>query len=216
MSDRPLSRSGRLAALEQIQTGFDAVPYAGRLSLAQDEVLGRVNRRAMSRQGHRAACDRSHPMQRFGIYAHGMSHTHAAVLVHCVFSTKQRIDTIPDPQSLWCYLATVAKDKRIMLLAAGGTKNHVHLLLSVPPVVPLAKAIQELKASSSRWIHEHGYRFAWQEGYGAFSISQSQRQTVIDYIDTQAEHHQRWTFEQEFMTLLTKSGATYDPRFVFG
>ena len=102
------------------------------------------------------------------------------------------------------------------MLAAGGTANHVHLLLAVPPALPLAKAVQELKDSSSRWLHEHGHHFAWQEGYGAFSISQSQRQTVIDYIDGQPEHHKKWSFEQEFMTLLKKSGVKYDARIVFG
>jgi REP element-mobilizing transposase RayT len=102
------------------------------------------------------------------------------------------------------------------LLAAGGTTNHIHLLLAVPPVLPLAKAVQELKGNSSRWLHEHGHQFAWQEGYGAFSVSQSQRQTVIDYIGNQAEHHKKWSFEQEFMTLLRKANVEYDPRFVFG
>jgi REP-associated tyrosine transposase len=114
------------------------------------------------------------------------------------------------------YLAVVAQDNKIMLLAAGGTANHTYLLLIVPPIVPLAKAMKELKCSRSRWLHEHGYRFEWQEGYGAFSVSQSQRQTVIDYIANQAEHHKKWSFEQEFMTLLRKSGNDYDPRFVFG
>ena len=145
-----------------------------------------------------------------------MSHTHASVLVHCVFSTKQRASLIHDPEALWRYLAVVAEDNKITLLAAGGTTNHIHLLLAVPPVLPLAKAVQELKGNSSRWLHEHGHQFAWQEGYGAFSVSQSQRQTVIDYIGNQAEHHKKWSFEQEFMTLLRKANVENDPRFVFG
>ncbi len=74
-----------------------------------------------------------------------MSHTHASVLVHCVFSTKQRANLIRDPGSLWRYLAALAQDNQITLFAAGGTSNHVHLLLAVPPVLPLAKAVQELK-----------------------------------------------------------------------
>jgi putative transposase len=88
-----------------------------------------------------------------------MSHTHASVLVHCVFSTKGRTNTIPDPEALWRYLGALARDNRITLLAAGGTANHTHLLLAIPPVLPLAKAVQELKGSSSRWLHEHGHRF---------------------------------------------------------
>ena len=149
-------------------------------------------------------------------YVHAMSHTHASVLVHCVFSTKQRANLISDPEALWRYLAVVARDKKITLLAAGGTANHVHLLLAVPPVLPLATALRELKAHSSRWLREHGHRFAWQEGYGAFSVGQSQRQVVMDYIAAQARHHNKWSFEQEFMTLLRKAGVEYDQRFVFG
>ena len=145
-----------------------------------------------------------------------MSHTHASVLVHCVFSTKNRANIIPDPGALWRYIAVLAKDNKITLLAAGGTKNHVHLLIGIPPVLPLAKIMKELKGNTSHWFHEHGHRFAWQEGYVAFSVNQSQGQTVIDYIDGQAEHHEKWTFEEEFMTLLKKSGVEYDPRFVFG
>jgi len=145
-----------------------------------------------------------------------MSHTHASVLVHCVFSTRNRANIIPDCEALWRYLAALAKDNKVTLIAAGGTKNHVHLLMGLPPVFPLAKIMKEMKGSSSRWLHEHGYRFAWQEGYGAFSVNPGQRETVVHYIDTQAEHHRKWTFEQEFMTLLKKSGAECDARFVFG
>lgn len=145
-----------------------------------------------------------------------MSHTHAWVLVHCVFSTKESANLIPDPDELCRYLTGVARAKNITLLAAGGTANHIHLLIAVPPAIPLAKAIQELKGNSSRWLNEHGVRFSWQEGYGAFGVSQSQKQIVADYIAHQAEHHRKWSFEQEFMTLLRKSGATYDGRYVFG
>jgi putative transposase len=145
-----------------------------------------------------------------------MSHTHASVLVHCVFSTKSRLPLIKEPELLWRYLAALAKDRKIHLFAAGGTANHVHLLMSVPPALCLATAMRELKAHSSRWIREHGYRFAWQEGYGAFSVSLAQRQKVIDYIGSQEEHHRKWTFEQEFLTLLKKAGLEYDSRFVFG
>ena len=136
-----------------------------------------------------------------------MSHTHAWVLVHCVFSTKQRADLIPDPVEMCRYLTGVAHAKNITLLAAGGTTNHIHLLIHVPPAMALAKAVQELKGNSSRWLHERGVEFEWQQGYGAFSVSQSQKHVVAGYIAHQAEHHRKWSFEQEFMTLLRKSGA---------
>ena len=149
-------------------------------------------------------------------YRHDMAHTHTCNLVHCVFSTKDRANLISDPPRLWQYINAVAREKNILLLAAGGTANHLHLLIALPPAIALAKAVQELKGNTSRWLSEIGRPFAWQQGYSAFSVSQSQRDTVIHYIDNQAAHHAKWTFEQEFLTLLKKSGIAYDPRFVFG
>ena len=126
-----------------------------------------------------------------------MSHTHAWVLVHCVFSTKERANLIPDPVEMCRYLTGVARAKNITLLAAGGTANHIHLLIHVPPSMPLAKAIQELKGNSSRWLHERRMKFEWQEGYGAFSVSQSQKHIVAEYIAHQAEHHRKWSLGRD-------------------
>ncbi len=145
-----------------------------------------------------------------------MAHAHTCNLVHCVFSTKDRANLISDPARLWEYTGGTARQKQIVLLAAGGTANHLHLLISLPPTMTLAKAVQELKGNTSRWLNEVSPPFAWQQGYSAFSVSQSQRDTVIRYIDSQTEHHAKWTFEQEFLTLLKKSGVSYDARFVFG
>ena len=142
-------------------------------------------------------------------------HTLACNLVHCVFSTKDRAELIPDPERLRQYLNGMARAKPIPLLAAGGTRNHVHLLLALPPAMPLAKAVQELKGNSSRWLNESIRGFAWQRGYGAFGVSESRRESVIAYIAGQEEHHRRWTFEQEFLTLLRKSKIEFDRRFVF-
>jgi hypothetical protein len=80
----------------------------------------------------------------------------------------------------------------------------------------LAKAIQELKGNSSRWLNENAAGFAWQKGYGAFGVSESRRQAVIAYILGQEEHHRKWTFEQEFTTLLQRSNIPYDADLVFG
>jgi len=145
-----------------------------------------------------------------------MAHTHTSNLVHCVFSTKDRINSIPDPPRLWQYIGGIARQKNILLLAAGGTANHLHLLVALPPTLTLSKAVQELKGNASRWLNELTPRFAWQQGYSAFSVSHSQRQVVINYIDRQPAHHSKWSFEQEYLTLLKKSGVAYDPRFVFG
>lgn len=88
--------------------------------------------------------------------------------------------------------------------------------IGLPPTLTLSKAVQELKGNTSRWLNELEPPFIWQQGYSAFSVSQSQRQTVIDYIDRQAEHHAKWSFEQEYLALLKKSGIAYDERFVLG
>ncbi len=145
-----------------------------------------------------------------------MPHALTSNLLHCVFSTKDRANSIPDPQALGRYLGGVAREKNIPLLVAGGTNNHLHLLIALPAAMSLAKALQELKGNSSRWLNLHGPSFAWQEGYAAFSVSASNKRAVMEYIAEQPRHHQKPSFEQEFVAMLHKSGIDYDPRFIFG
>ncbi len=147
-----------------------------------------------------------------------MAHSYPNILVHCVFSTKERRDIIPEHlhETLARYFVGIGRGHDIPVLSAGGTANHAHLLIALPATVPLAKAIQVLKANSSRWLSEHGFDFAWQDGYGAFSVSASNVAAVKEYIDRQAAHHRKYSFEDELVTLLRKSGVPYDPDFVFG
>jgi REP element-mobilizing transposase RayT len=146
-----------------------------------------------------------------------VAHTYNANFVHCIFSTKDRQDTIPAElrERLWAYLLGIAKNLKIKLLAVGGTANHVHLLLGLPPTMGVAEAVQKLKANSSRWVGEHGVSFRWQDGYGAFSVSPSLLNTVQQYIRDQAEHHRKRNFEEEFRALLDKSGVPYDAERLF-
>jgi putative transposase len=146
-----------------------------------------------------------------------MPQTYAANFIHCIFSTKDRRDTIPQElqEKLWAYLLGIAKNLGIELLAAGGTANHVHLLISLPPKLPLAEAVQKLKANSSRWFGEHDLAFERQRGYGAFSVSPSQLIAVQIYIRNQAEHHKKRNFEEEFLALLRKSGVVFDAEHLF-
>jgi REP element-mobilizing transposase RayT len=144
-----------------------------------------------------------------------MAHTYATNFIHCIFSTKERklilaADRMAD---LYAYLGGIARSEGFTLVAAGGTANHVHLLIILPPTVCLATAIQKLKGSSSRWL---GKGFAWQEGYGAFSVSPSQVPVVKRYIANQGAHHRKHSFEEEFTTLLRICGVEFDPQFVFG
>jgi len=147
-----------------------------------------------------------------------MAHAYSNVLIHCVFSTKQRRDTIPEElrENLARYFVGIGKGHEIPVLGAGGTANHAHLLIALPATMPLAKAIQVLKANSSRWLGDHGFDFAWQDGYGAFSVSASNAEAVKHYIQHQPEHHVKRTFEDEFVSLLRKCGVKYDPEFVLG
>ena len=96
------------------------------------------------------------------------------------------------------------------MLAAGGTSNHSHLLIVLPSDMAPAKAVQVLKANSSRWIRQHGIAFTWQEGYGAFSVSSSSKAAVVDYIEHQEEHHRVRSYEAEFEAMVRKSGVQFD------
>lgn len=131
-----------------------------------------------------------------------MPHTYTKLLVHCVFSTKNRTQLIPPDKQpdLWAYMGGIARKNGVKALAVGGTANHAHMLLSIPPTIPVAKAVQLIKAGSSKWLRENGgKRFAWQEAYGAFSVGASQVPATIAYINTQAKHHSRRGFEEEFV-----------------
>ena len=147
-----------------------------------------------------------------------MGHAYASNLVHCVFSTKNRQPLIlPDVRErLWAYMIGIGTNKELPILAVGGIADHIHALIALHPTMPLSKAIQTLKANSSKWMSEHQAGFAWQEGYGAFSVSPSNVPVVKRYIREQEAHHRRRTFEQEFLLLLKKSGIEYDPKYVLG
>ena len=149
-----------------------------------------------------------------------MSHSYVSNLMHCVFSTKERLPLITpelEPR-LWPYLGGIARENKMKAIAIGGTTDHVHGSLSLPATMSFAKAVQLIKGGSSKWVHDSfrdHRRFAWQEGYGAFSVSSSQVNKTIAYINRQKEHHRRRTFEDEFFDLLDKHGVEYDRRYVF-
>jgi putative transposase len=100
----------------------------------------------------------------------------------------------------------------------GGMEDHIHILLSLPSTIAIAKAMQLIKGGASKWVHEtfpqHG-RFAWQEKYGAFSVSVSQLEKITEYIKGQKEHHRKMTFKEEFVALLRKHGIEYDERYLW-
>ena len=147
-----------------------------------------------------------------------MSHTYAQNHLHVVFSTKERLKLIEKPMQprLWSYMAGIARSHDFLVIANGGMEDHVHLLLQIPPALALAKAVALLKANASKWMNEHGRRFSWQEGYGVFSVSASNLDAVVRYIDNQERHHRKMTFEDEFIGLLKRHKIEFDPKYVFG
>ena|SRR5215831_8814233 len=139
---------------------------------------------------------------------------------HCVFSTKERRPLItPDlRERLYPFLGGIARQNQMKALEIGGMADHVHLLLSLPATLSTAKALQLIKGGSSRWVHDtfpQHWLFRWQIKYGAFSVSVSQLDKTIDYIKSQAEHHRKLTFQEEFVALLKKHRITYDERYLW-
>lgn len=149
-----------------------------------------------------------------------MGHTYSNTLIHFVFSTKHRMPLIVEPMRtrLYDYMGGIARQEVGQSLRIGGTDNHVHALLALRADVSQSEAMRKFKGLSSKWVHqvfpEHG-DFAWQEGYGAFSVSSSKAGDVINYIVGQVEHHKTVSFEDEFVAFLRRHGIDYDPRYVF-
>lgn len=147
-----------------------------------------------------------------------MAHSFSQIYIYLVFSTKERRNSIAKESQprLWAYLGGICRNHEITALAIGGTENHVHLLIQLPQTLALAKAVAVLKANSSKWMREQGHDFSWQEGYGAFSVSSSNLDQVIRYIQNQEVHHRKKNFEDEFRALLQQHGVKYDPDWVLG
>lgn len=147
-----------------------------------------------------------------------MAHKFPNILIHLVFSTKDRAKIIPNAlfPRLAKYFAGIGRNHGIPVLAAGGVSDHVHLLIVLPSNMSTARAVQVLKANSSRWIRQHGIMFSWQEGYGAFSVSTSTKEIVVNYIEHQTEHHRVRSYETEFELMVRKSGMRFDAIEAFG
>ncbi|TKJ41061.1 transposase [candidate division LCP-89 bacterium B3_LCP] len=138
-----------------------------------------------------------------------MAHTFISCICHVVFATKERAPIISPAlrDRLYPYFGALARDHHIGLFAVGGIEDHVHLLVSIPSTMSVSQTVKIFKGASSRWIHqEFDYMidFAWQGGYGAFSVSRSLHTQVKSYIENQLDHHQKMTYEEEMRILLLK------------
>ena len=144
----------------------------------------------------------------------------AQILLHLVFSTKNRDPLLPDEyrHELHSYIGGITDNCKGTLLKAGSVADHIHLLIAHPRTCTPSDLVQEIKTGSSKWLKTkspHLAQFHWQAGYGIFSISPSHRPALERYIAEQAEHHRVVTFQEEYRRLLQKYGLEYDERYVW-
>lgn len=149
-----------------------------------------------------------------------MANTYTQLYFHVVFAVKgrQNLISIQWKDELYKYIAGIINNKSQKLLIINGMPDHVHLLLSSSPNFNLSTLIGEVKSNSSRWINENRYvrgKFAWQIGFGAFTVSQSQLTVVTNYIKKQEIHHKTKSFREEYIEFLEAYKIDYDDKYIF-
>ena len=149
-----------------------------------------------------------------------MAQSLAKVLIHLIFSTKGRRRLISDDirDELNAYLVGILRNYDSPSLRVNCVEDHAHILFSLSRNIAIKTIVEEAKKGSSKWIKTKGPRFRgfyWQNGYGAFSVSPSNVESVIGYIDGQKEHHRTTTFQEEFRLFLQRHGIDYDQRYTW-
>lgn len=149
-----------------------------------------------------------------------MGNTYASLRYHFVFSTKLREPWIRHEieDRVWNCLGGFAREVGMSPILVGGMPDHIHMAVGAPPTIVLSKAMQHIKGGSSKWMKEafpEMKKFAWQDGYGVFSVSKSNLAALTMYIANRREHHRKKTFKEEFITLLQRHGIEYDERYLW-
>jgi putative transposase len=149
-----------------------------------------------------------------------MANTYTQLYIQVVFAVEGRQSLIAAEHNdeLQKYITGIVSAQRHKLIAINNLPDHLHLLVGLRPDAALSELVRDIKANTSRWINEKRWvmgRFSWQEGFGAFSYSRSQLDTVIRYINNQQQHHARHSFQEEYVALLRRFGVEYDPRYTF-
>jgi len=144
----------------------------------------------------------------------------ALLIVHVVFSTKDRTAVLGPSirPTLHAYLATVARNLACECPRVGGTSDHVHLVIRLSRTISAAKLVEKLKTSATQWVKAQSAEFsgfAWQRGYGVFSVGPADLDALLGYIDNQEEHHRKRTFQEEYLMFLRKYHLDYDDRYVW-
>ena len=149
-----------------------------------------------------------------------MAQTLTSILLHVIFSTKNRAPDIRTPtrERLWRYIAGILKSSGAKVHTINGGPDHVHILFTLPPTLPLADLMRLAKTNSSRWLRREfpSHRdFAWQPGYAAFSVSYSKFDDVFEYIAHQERHHHTRSFEEELVSLLKKNELEFEEKYLW-
>ena len=148
-----------------------------------------------------------------------MAQTHLSLFVHLVFHTVDNRKSIKEEwrTQLHAFLGGCIKTAGCIPLAIGGTHDHIHILMGFRSVHALADVVRDIKVASSKWVHfEVGHRmFGWQGGYGAFTVSPAQIESVKRYIANQMEHHNARGAREEYVEMLDAAGVDYDPQYLW-
>jgi REP element-mobilizing transposase RayT len=150
-----------------------------------------------------------------------MANSYLQVYIHYIFSTKNRKPLIKPEfeKKLFAYIGGIGRKMKTPVLVCGGMPDHIHLVVSLSGTKSVSKTIQEIKSNSSKWINENHVtqqKFAWQRGYGAFSLGQSGLKNATRYIQNQKEHHKHKTFKEEYIEFLERYKIEYDEQYVWG
>ena len=145
--------------------------------------------------------------------------TYTQIYYHIVFSTKDRVPALiaGKREALFGYVWGILRNKGSHLYRINGVEDHIHIFTSLPPSICLADLIREIKISTNKWIKQEGIFPAftsWQQGYGAFTVSHTDRDEVIEYIKNQEEHHRRLSFRDELKEMLEKFGVPFDEKYL--
>jgi len=149
-----------------------------------------------------------------------MADTYTKIYVHVIFTVQGRQNLISKQHKdeLYKYITGIIQNKKQKVIAINGMPDHIHILIGIKPDIALSDLVRDVKANASSFINEKRWimgKFNWQEGFGAFSYSHSQLDSVANYIRNQEKHHSRKTFREEYLELLKKFDVDYDPKYIF-
>lgn len=144
-----------------------------------------------------------------------MAHTYTRLMYHVVYSTKDRMPLMAGDWAtrMHAYLGGIVRNLKGTPIQVGGVADHVHLFMQLPPTITISEAINKLKSNSSRWINEqpdYKDKFAWQQGYAAFTVSDNRYDETVAYIQNQEKHHAQASFADELKEFLHRNGMRFD------